>query len=123
MIGCRHHGTSVSGFRRGRPNNPASFGRWTCSRTADDPAATEAAFSNRVARLRRCDASRRRRLLLFPRAQEADHRPRRLEHCPQEVEDALLAHPSVASAGVIGIHDLVHGENVRAYITLTEGTE
>jgi acyl-coenzyme A synthetase/AMP-(fatty) acid ligase len=43
--------------------------------------------------------------------------------CPQEVEDALLAHPSVASAGVIGIHDLVHGENVRAYITLTEGTE
>jgi len=41
--------------------------------------------------------------------------------CPQEVEDALLAHPSVASAGVIGIHDLVHGENVRAYITLTEG--
>jgi long-chain acyl-CoA synthetase len=24
---------------------------------------------------------------------------------------------------VIGIHDLVHGENVRAYITLTEGAE
>jgi hypothetical protein len=34
----------------------------------------------------------------------------------------LLEHPGVASAGVIGIHDLVHGENVRAYITLTEGT-
>jgi acyl-coenzyme A synthetase/AMP-(fatty) acid ligase len=29
----------------------------------------------------------------------------------------------VASAGVIGIHDVVHGENVRAYITLTAGTE
>jgi acyl-coenzyme A synthetase/AMP-(fatty) acid ligase len=43
--------------------------------------------------------------------------------CPQEVEGALLEHPSVASAGVIGIHDLVHGENVRAYITLTEGSE
>ncbi len=43
--------------------------------------------------------------------------------CPQEVEGALLEHPSVATAGVIGIHDLVHGENVRAYITLTEGTE
>jgi acyl-CoA synthetase (AMP-forming)/AMP-acid ligase II len=43
--------------------------------------------------------------------------------CPQEVEGALLEHPSVASAGVIGIHDLVHGENVRAYITLREGTE
>jgi acyl-coenzyme A synthetase/AMP-(fatty) acid ligase len=43
--------------------------------------------------------------------------------CPQEVEAALLDHPSVAGAGVIGIHDPVHGENVRAYITLTEGTE
>jgi acyl-coenzyme A synthetase/AMP-(fatty) acid ligase len=29
----------------------------------------------------------------------------------------------VASAGVIGIHDLVHGENVRAYITVSEGNE
>jgi acyl-CoA synthetase (AMP-forming)/AMP-acid ligase II len=37
--------------------------------------------------------------------------------CPQEVEDSLLDHPAVASAGVIGIHDLVHGENVRAYVT------
>ena len=42
--------------------------------------------------------------------------------CPQEVEGALLEHPGVANAGVIGIHDLVHGENVRAYITLAEGT-
>lgn len=38
--------------------------------------------------------------------------------CPQEVEESLLEHPAVASAGVVGIHDLVHGENVRAYITL-----
>jgi long-chain acyl-CoA synthetase len=29
----------------------------------------------------------------------------------------------VESAGVIGIHDLVHGENVRAYVTLKEGAE
>jgi acyl-coenzyme A synthetase/AMP-(fatty) acid ligase len=43
--------------------------------------------------------------------------------CPQDVEGALLEHPSVASSGVIGVHDLVHGENVRAYITLTEGAE
>ena len=43
--------------------------------------------------------------------------------CPQEVEGALLEHPGVASAGVIGIHDLVHGESVRAYITLTEGSK
>lgn len=42
---------------------------------------------------------------------------------PQEVESALVEHSSVASAGVIGIHDLVHGENVRAYITLTSGAE
>ena len=42
---------------------------------------------------------------------------------PQEVEGALLEHPSVAGAGVVGIHDLVHGESVRAYITLTEGVE
>jgi acyl-CoA synthetase (AMP-forming)/AMP-acid ligase II len=38
--------------------------------------------------------------------------------CPQEIEEALLEHPSVESAGVVGIHDLVHGENVRAYIVL-----
>ena len=43
--------------------------------------------------------------------------------CPQEVESALIEHPSVTSAGVIGIHDLVHGENVRAYITLRDGVE
>jgi acyl-CoA synthetase (AMP-forming)/AMP-acid ligase II len=42
--------------------------------------------------------------------------------CPQEVEEALTEHPSVAEAGVIGVHDLVHGENVRAYVTLREGT-
>jgi acyl-CoA synthetase (AMP-forming)/AMP-acid ligase II len=43
--------------------------------------------------------------------------------CPQEVEDALLEHDAVAEAGVVGIHDLVHGENVRAYITLKQGTK
>jgi acyl-CoA synthetase (AMP-forming)/AMP-acid ligase II len=37
---------------------------------------------------------------------------------PQEVEDALLQHPSVESAGAVGINDIVHGENVRAYVTL-----
>jgi long-chain acyl-CoA synthetase len=36
--------------------------------------------------------------------------------CPQEVEDSLLEHPAVESAGVVGIHNLIHGENVRAYI-------
>jgi long-chain acyl-CoA synthetase len=37
--------------------------------------------------------------------------------CPQEVEESLLEHDAVESAGVIGVHNLVHGENVRAYIT------
>jgi acyl-coenzyme A synthetase/AMP-(fatty) acid ligase len=41
--------------------------------------------------------------------------------CPQEVEDSLLEHPAVACAGVIGVHDLIHGENVRAYVTLKPG--
>ena len=41
--------------------------------------------------------------------------------CPQEVEEALLEHDAVASAGVVGVHDLVHGENVRAYVTLKDG--
>ena len=30
--------------------------------------------------------------------------------CPQEVEGALLEHPAVENAGVIGVHDLMHGE-------------
>lgn len=41
--------------------------------------------------------------------------------CPQEVEDALLEHPGLQCAAVVGIHDPVHGENVRAYITLQPG--
>src|SRR5690606_1739434 len=33
----------------------------------------------------------------------------------------LAEHPAVALVGVVGIHDEVHGENVRAYVTLREG--
>ena len=40
---------------------------------------------------------------------------------PTEVEGALADHPAVALVGVVGIHDEVHGENVRAYVTLEEG--
>ncbi|WCO66222.1 class I adenylate-forming enzyme family protein [Iamia majanohamensis] len=40
---------------------------------------------------------------------------------PQEVEDALSAHPAVAAVGVVGIHDVVHGEDVRAYVATKEG--
>jgi long-chain acyl-CoA synthetase len=42
---------------------------------------------------------------------------------PYEVEGALLEHPAVALAGAVGVHDEVHGENVRAYATLREGAE
>lgn len=42
---------------------------------------------------------------------------------PYEVEGALVDHPAVALAGAVGVHDTVHGENVRAYITLAEGAE
>ncbi len=43
--------------------------------------------------------------------------------CPQEVEEAVEEHPAIEAAGVIGVHDLVHGENVRAYVTLRPGLE
>ena len=41
---------------------------------------------------------------------------------PLEVEGALGEHPAVELAGVVGVHDTVHGENVRAYVTLREGS-
>jgi long-chain acyl-CoA synthetase len=42
---------------------------------------------------------------------------------PQEVENALAEHPSVALAGAVGVHHDVHGENVRAYVVIEEGHE
>ncbi len=42
---------------------------------------------------------------------------------PGEVEEALAEHPAVALVGVVGIHDEVHGENVRAYVTVQDGAE
>jgi long-chain acyl-CoA synthetase len=40
---------------------------------------------------------------------------------PYEVEGALVEHPAIALAGVVGVHDTVHGESVRAYVTLEPG--
>ncbi len=40
---------------------------------------------------------------------------------PLEVESALDEHPAVELAGVVGVHDAVHGETVRAYVTLRAG--
>jgi long-chain acyl-CoA synthetase len=42
---------------------------------------------------------------------------------PLEVEGALVEHPAVDLAGVVGVHDVVHGENVRAYVTVRDGAE
>jgi long-chain acyl-CoA synthetase len=42
---------------------------------------------------------------------------------PYEVEGALVEHPAIDLAAAIGIHDEVHGENVRAYVTLKDGAE
>jgi acyl-coenzyme A synthetase/AMP-(fatty) acid ligase len=42
---------------------------------------------------------------------------------PYEVEGALVEHPTVALAGAVGVHDEVHGESVRAYVTLAEDAE
>jgi acyl-CoA synthetase (AMP-forming)/AMP-acid ligase II len=42
--------------------------------------------------------------------------------CPQEVEESLLACPAVACACVVGVHDLVHGEIVRAYVVVKPQT-
>jgi long-chain acyl-CoA synthetase len=40
---------------------------------------------------------------------------------PRDVEDALLEHPAVAAAGVVGRPDETHGEEVVAFVTLRAG--
>ena len=42
---------------------------------------------------------------------------------PYEVEGALVQHPAVSLAGAVGVHDEMHGENVRAYVTLNEDAD
>lgn len=42
---------------------------------------------------------------------------------PFEVEGAIAEHPAVDLVGVVGVHDETHGENVRAYVTVSEGNE
>jgi acyl-CoA synthetase (AMP-forming)/AMP-acid ligase II len=99
-------------------NTPAAtVGYW------DDPGATERAFSHGWLDSGDVMRADQEGYLFFcgRKKQIIVHNGSNI--CPQEVEGALLEHPGVASAGVVGIHDLVHGENVRAYITLAEGTE
>ena len=42
---------------------------------------------------------------------------------PSEIENALIKHPAVVMAGVIGIPDADRGEVIKAYLTLTEGEQ
>jgi long-chain acyl-CoA synthetase len=42
---------------------------------------------------------------------------------PRDVEDALIEHPSVQMAAVVGKPDTVHGEEIVAYVALAPGTE
>ncbi len=42
---------------------------------------------------------------------------------PQELEGVLREHPGVAGAGVVGVYDQLHGENVRAFVTLAQTPE
>ena len=42
---------------------------------------------------------------------------------PRDVEEALLEHPAVAAAGVVGRPDEAHGEEVVAFVELKPGEE
>ncbi len=42
---------------------------------------------------------------------------------PQDIEEVVMGHPAVDLAGVVGVHDEVHGENVWAYVTLIDGVD
>jgi long-chain acyl-CoA synthetase len=42
---------------------------------------------------------------------------------PRDIEDALVEHPAVQSAGVVGRPDAVHGEEVVAFVSLHPGAE
>ncbi|MBI2319209.1 MAG: acyl-CoA synthetase [Betaproteobacteria bacterium] len=42
---------------------------------------------------------------------------------PKEVESALMEHPAVLEAGVVGVDDAITGQKVRAFVTLRPGHE
>ncbi|MDX6410631.1 MAG: long-chain acyl-CoA synthetase [Gaiellaceae bacterium] len=42
---------------------------------------------------------------------------------PRDVEDALLEHPNVVAAGVVGRPDEMHGEEVVAFVSLQSGSD
>jgi 2-aminobenzoate-CoA ligase len=40
---------------------------------------------------------------------------------PEEIEEALVTHPSVADAGVVGVPDPVIGQRTKAFVALKAG--
>src|SRR5207248_7885834 len=42
---------------------------------------------------------------------------------PRDVEDALVEHPAVELAAVVGKPDRIHGEEIVAFVSLREGTD
>jgi long-chain acyl-CoA synthetase len=42
---------------------------------------------------------------------------------PREVEEVLFRHPAVKEAAVVGVHDPVRGEAVKAFVVLKEGAD
>jgi acyl-coenzyme A synthetase/AMP-(fatty) acid ligase len=129
-IGRPIHGSAISlRDEQGAPIRTGDVGRiWISSRSCmvgywDAPSATEEVMSDGwldSGDLARADADGY--LWFFGRKKQV------IVHdgsdiSPYEVEGALLEHPAVALAGAVGIHDEVHGENVRAYVTLRDGVE
>jgi len=41
---------------------------------------------------------------------------------PEEIEEALVTHPAVADAGVVGVPDPVMGQKTKAFVVLKSGT-
>ena len=40
--------------------------------------------------------------------------------CPQEVEESLMDHPTVDQACVVGVDDVLHGQNVQAFVVFKD---
>ena len=41
---------------------------------------------------------------------------------PREIEEVLVTHPEVSMAAVVGLPDEQHGEEIRAYLVMKEGS-
>jgi long-chain acyl-CoA synthetase len=85
------------------------------------PDATEGRDRRRLVPHRRPRHQGRGRLRLDRRPQEGHGHPRRLQHLPREVEEALLRHPAVGQVAVIGVPDPQYGEEVCAVVVQGPG--